>query len=691
MGKRRLVIGLAALLVMALGSGDALAQGGEPVTITGRLTVIEPESEVLVRVTAGLPVTVTLSSPDFDAVLRVTDELGGQVAFNDDNDTDLPLPNRTDSALRFAPLASELMVVHVSSFRAAATGAYTLTLQGVQVVEQNPVSLVQNASGNVVEGVLTQSTDRAARLAYSFWALAELPVTLTLTSQDFDTVLEVYDADGALVGSNDDYDADSGLALPRRTDSAMTVEPAADGLYTALVRAFEDGGGGRFTLTIEGAAFGPVTIVDEADEGDQPVCDNVLGGVVEVSSTFGGGYEAERLLDGDLTTGWSSRGDDEAPYLIFEVGGGRPVMLDGVVLDGFSSSPGYASDSLQVFEVGVALSVAPLESFTTVLQAASPLENALRTYTFPPVEARYVLLRPLTNYGGNYYQATEFNACTRLSTGGGLGGELPFVINGQFRPDQPYLEYELYALENAELVATLVSDAFDPVLEVYTSDGRRLADNDDHGPEFNLPSRQDAALRLTFTAPQMIRVRVRSFARGGPFTLTIDGSGLQTGLPEAPSLPPCRDVSSAGRGGAVVGFSSQFGGRWLAEYLIDDNADTGWASGPGEQSARPEYVILDLAGDIQTIASVRINPAATGGDGSAYNVSRFAVLVSTTDAEPASFTEVFSALLTERHRTTVAFDLPRPAEARYVMLETRDTFGGRWHEVAEFTVCAAIP
>ena len=33
--------------------------------------------------------------------------------------------------------------------------------------------------------------------------------------------------------------------------------------------------------------------------------------------------------------------------------------------------------------------------------------------------------------------------------------------------------------------------------------------------------------------------------------------------------------------------------------------------------------------------------------------------------------------------------MPEPVQARYVMLETRDTFGGRWHEVAEFTVCAA--
>ncbi len=688
---RARVIGLVLATVIAGGwlPGPVLAQG-DPVSITATLTAIAPEYEVLVRTLAGVPATFMLTSLDFDAVLTLTDDVGQEVAANDDHDSAIRLPNRTDAALTVTPTASMLLVVHVRSFRLAEAGSFTLTLQGVQVIEENPVSLEQNASGNVIQGRLATSEAQVARLAYRFRALVDVPVTLTLTSEDFDTVLEIYDSSGALLTANDDHDPDGDISLPRRVDSALVFTPSLEGDYLALVRAFEDEGGGGFTLTIEGAAFGPVFVIDEAGDADEPVCDNVLGGVVDASSTFGGSFEPERLLDGDLTTGWSSRGDDESPYIIFEVGGGRAVMLDGVVFDGFSSSPGYTTDSVQVFEVAVATALLPVESFELVLQAAAPLDNSLLSYTFPPAEARYVLLRPVTNYGGSYFQATEFNACTRLSVGGSLTGDLPYVINGQLHPDQAFLQYELFALENAELIATLVSDSFDPVLEVYTPDGRRLADNDDHPAEFVLPGLRDAALRLTFTAPQGIVVRVRSFAGGGPFTLTLDGSGLQTGPPEAPSLPPCRDVSSASRGGSVAGFSSEFGGRWLASFLIDGDADAGWASGPGSPSARPEYVIVDLAGDLQTIDRIRINPSATGGDGGAHNVSRFAVLISSTDAEPESFEEVFATLLTERYRTTVSFDLPHAVEARYVMLETRDTFGGRWHEVAEFTVCAVI-
>ena len=111
-------------------------------------------------------------------------------------------------------------------------------------------------------------------------------------------------------------------------------------------------------------------------------------------------------------------------------------------------------------------------------------------------------------------------------------------------------------------------------------------------------------------------------------------------------------------------FSSDIQGRWLADYLIDGHNETGWASAPGETSTRDEYVIIDLAGEGQTIQGFRINPSATGGDSTAYNTSRFAVLVSDTDPRLDAFDEVFSTLLSERYAYTLAFDLPQPVQAR---------------------------
>ncbi len=99
--------------------------------------------------------------------------------------------------------------------------------------------------------------------------------------------------------------------------------------------------------------------------------------------------------------------------------------------------------------------------------------------------------------------------------------------------------------------------------------------------------------------------------------------------------------------------------------------------------------MIDLAGGTQTIQGFRINPSATGGDSSAHNTSRFAVLVSNTDPAPGVVPEVFSTLLTERTTYTLAFDLDQPSRRANRHAGDGDSFGGRWHEVAEFTVCAS--
>lgn len=686
----RMAITVLALVVMRAGIGPVLAQtGGERTTISGTLTAIAPAVDVLVRTTADQMVTLTLTGDSIDPQLYVLDSVGQIVAQNDDNDTSLWLPSAQDAAIQFIPLVSDLMVVRVTSYRWLDAGPYTLTLEGVEVLEQTVVDILQSASGTLVEGSLVARSDRAAHLAYAFYGTAGQQVTLTLSSDQFDTVLEIYDSAGNLITGNDDHNRET-FDLMGDTDSALVVEVPEDGLYAALVRSFEEEGVGRFILTIDGANFGISTSVPEDQRPEFGVCDDVLGSVVSVSSAFGGNFVADNLLDDNPTTGWSSRGGDTAPYIIFEVATGATVWLDGVVFNGFSSSPGFVNDSVQAFQIGVATTLVNPGAFEIVLEAQFPLENAPRSYTFTPREGRYVLLRPLTNYGGGYFQATEFNACTSLTgVGSEITGNPPYFINGQLGGSEPFAEYRLFAQENASLTVTVVSEVFDPVVEVYGENGRLLADNDDHGAGFSLPSLWDSGLSLSIDDPGMITIRVRSFARGGLFRLTAEGTGIQAQPPDVPLLPPCRDVSSINVGGEVVDYSSEFAGRWLADYLIDGSAETGWASAPGTQRARPEFVIIDLTGGIHTIDSFRINPSATGGDTSEFNVSRFAVLVSTTNSDQDSFTEVFSTLLTERYRYMLSFDLPQPVQARYVMLETRDTFGGRWHEVAEFTVCGA--
>lgn len=478
---------------------------------------------------------------------------------------------------------------------------------------------------------------------------AGVQATITLVSADFDPVLGVYDSSGGIVAVNDDND--TGLALPNRHDSAVVFMPDFSQTLTVRISSFTPGDTGRYTLTLMG-----VRVIEQV----QP------GVVTDASGT---------LVEGTL-----SPADGEAAYAFrAPAGAGITLTASSAEFDTVLEVRNAAGEQVATNDdhaTGVFLPRATDSAVSLTVPADGVYTAAVRSFD-PQQGGRFALT----------IEGAEFGLGE--SVGGRLRGDPPYVIDGELGVGQPYLEYRLYAAEGADLIATLVSAAFNPVLEVYSADGVRLADNDDHGPAFDLPSLQDAALRLTLSQAGMITVRVRSFAGGGPFTLTLDGSGLAADEPQGTPLPSCEDVSLASVGGSIVGFSSEFGGRWRAAYLIDGSDLTGWASGAGTEHARTEYVIIDLAGGLQTISGIRINPAATGGDSDVNSVSRFAVLVSTTDPDkPESFVEVFSMLLGQRVNRTLAFAFD-PVMARYVMLQTRDNFGGGWHSVAEFTVCAA--
>ncbi len=478
---------------------------------------------------------------------------------------------------------------------------------------------------------------------------AGVQATITLVSADFDPVLGVYDAAGEIVAVNDDND--TALALPNRHDSAVIFTPDFSQTLTVRISSYRPGDTGRYTLTLVG-----VRVIEQV----QP------GVITDASGT---------LVEGTLSP---ARG--EAAYA-FRVSAGTRITL---------TASSAAFDTVLEVRDAAGEQVAANDDHGAGVFLPRTTDSAVN-FTAPGDGVYTAAVRSYDPQQGGRFTLTIEGAEFGLgeSVGGRLRGDPPYVIGGELGAGQPYLEYRLYAAEGAELTATLVSAAFNPVLEVYSADGVRLADNDDHGPEFDLPSLQDAALRLTFSQAGMIAVRVRSFAGGGPFMLTLDGPGIAADEPQGPPLLPCEDVSSASVGGSVVGFSSEFGGRWRAAYLIDGSDLTGWASGAGTAHARTEYVIIDLAGGLQTIDGIRINPAATGGDSDVNSVSRFAVLVSTTDPDkPESFVEIFSTLLGERVNRTLAFAF-EPIQARYVMLQTRDNFGGGWHSVAEFTVCAA--
>ncbi len=583
---------LAAALWVAAGGpveADSPRQDSAATTLTGELTILQPASDILLRVTANTPVSIGLSSETFDATLTLYDAIVRSWPR-----TTITTPVRPARADGRGP------GLHPAGRRpAAGTGGQPglagqrplyADCAGRDRAQPEPVQHRGDGPRPAIEGELNHfpAASRAWRMPSrrAPTATCDHPDQRRFRRRAGDLRFL-----RAVIVGNDDHNP--AYDLPSQTDAAIQFGVPEDGEYVALVRSYDPESVGRYSLRIDGAVFptaaGAVTPAPGTG-GSFPAalpgavaCAPLLGGVVASSSSFSPVYRADHRIDSSLNTGWSSRGDDAAPSIIFEVSSAQPVAIGSVVFDGFSASPGFESDSIQAFSVGVAEALVPPDQFTTVLEATAPQANRLEVFPIEAVEGRYVLLSLQSNYGGRYFQAPEFNVCAASEDGTGdlQGAEPPFVVAGVLPVDAAYLEYRVYALEDADVTFTLTSREFDPVIEVYAADGRLLGDNDDHPPAIALPGLSDAGLRLTFAVAETLLVRVRSFALGGAFVLTIDGTGIQLERRKRRRCRPAGTCPSAAMGGMIARFSSEFTGRWLADYLIDGHNETGWASAPG--------------------------------------------------------------------------------------------------------------
>ena len=161
---------------------------------------------------------------------------------------------------------------------------------------------------------------------------------------------------------------------------------------------------------------------------------------------------------------------------------------------------------------------------------------------------------------------------------------------------------------------------------------------------------------------------------GGPTPTTTSGGNCSS----------TTNIAAASNGASIAGVSSDFGEGWKAERIIDGNLNTGWASNNGANTN--QYVIVALPrGQTYNINKVRINPWNTAPSCCPDDAMKdFEIRVSTTDANPASFTTVFRGA-TPKENAFFDFTFPA-AQAKYVMLFVVNNYGGRWIEVKEFEV-----
>ncbi|HEU0298663.1 MAG TPA: hypothetical protein VFR37_04395 [Longimicrobium sp.] len=209
----------------------------------------------------GTTYLITLRSEDFDAYL-LAGPPGGTDCDPCEEDDDGALG--TDAQLSIQVRNRETYVILVTAFNVGETGQYTLEVQEMVMTEESPVVvpatdtvMAMPTTGDLVPGTeveewLTGQDPVAADGAYEdTWvlrAVAGEPVTISMRSDDFDTVLRVgWWVDGRWEELAHDDDGGDG------TNSRLTFTAPRDDEYLVRASSFDEGEEGAYTIMAIGA------------------------------------------------------------------------------------------------------------------------------------------------------------------------------------------------------------------------------------------------------------------------------------------------------------------------------------------------------------------------------------------------------------------------------------------------------
>jgi len=215
-------------------------------SVQGALSAGDPESEdglsydaYTFRALAGERFAIDLTSDAFDPVVRVGQTRDGEfieLAMNDDT-----LETGLNSRLIFTAAEAGDYVIRATPLGQGAEGAYTLALaQGPELPAAEPI-----AFGSPVEGALTESDGKgvgdATADTYRFDGQEGQRIRIDMTSESFDTYIELFDANRVSLAQDDDGAAG--------TDSRLTVTLPATGAYFIEARAFSEATG-AYSLSV---------------------------------------------------------------------------------------------------------------------------------------------------------------------------------------------------------------------------------------------------------------------------------------------------------------------------------------------------------------------------------------------------------------------------------------------------------
>ena len=188
--------------------------------------------------TAGDRVDISLNSDDFDTYLYLLDA-DGEVVVSDDGGGD----GGNSRITSFALPSTETFAIEATSFSGSSTGTYTLTLTRFESATCTPISYGQTLEGSL-EATDDESRNQTDSLAdcYTFSAVEGDRISVSLSSNDFDTYVFLSDALGEVVASDDD--GGDGI------NSRIVSFPAPSTGTFSIEATSYFGGTGTYTLTL---------------------------------------------------------------------------------------------------------------------------------------------------------------------------------------------------------------------------------------------------------------------------------------------------------------------------------------------------------------------------------------------------------------------------------------------------------
>jgi len=438
-------------------------------TIEGTLTQDDPRLAYAFDGTANQEVTITLISEDFDSYLLLLDENGSQVAEDDDS------AGRLDSQIIYTLEADGTYTIIATSLREVrsegsefAPGDFTLSLSADGSApdntqpDSNTTTQPPNADGTIALGDTVEGTLDGASTGFTFDGSAGQTITITATSTDFDTYLQLVNAGGDILAEDDDSAG--------RLNAQVVYTIEEDGAYTILVtsyRAVTSGGtdtaGGDFTLALSSDGTAPdnnqtdnnTTTQPPSADGTIAIGDTVSGTLTEASAAL----TFEGTAGQDVTITLSSTDFD--PYLQLQDTEGNLYAED--------------DDSAGQLNAQITYRLPEDGTYTIIVTSFRAVSSEGDLFG----EGDYTLSVSADGAPVTQTDTPTTTAVEAISIGD--------TVSGSLTENTPSIDYTFEAAAGDLISITMIAEDFDTYLLLLDADGTEIQRDDDSAG--NLDSR----------------------------------------------------------------------------------------------------------------------------------------------------------------------------------------------------------